>query len=282
MVEDASPAQQPVPVLVYHAVTERPGRHIADFTVRPAEFRRHLAAVVGAGYRCLTFTDLMRLRASGAGQDATGAPPGVSRIAVLTFDDGYLDFFTDALPALQAHALPSTLYATTGWLEGGSGREPGPSDRMLSWSQLPELIDAGVEVGSHSHSHPHMDTMRSSAVEAELLRSKDLLEDALGRGVPSFAYPHGYHGRRVRRLTEQAGYESAAAVGNAVSGPQEHPFSVSRLMVTRRTTAADLEAWLLSADSAPPRYRESLRTKGWRAYRRGKALVHRRPCSDYR
>jgi peptidoglycan/xylan/chitin deacetylase (PgdA/CDA1 family) len=260
-----------VPILLYHAVTDAPGEHIAPFSVSPADFERQLDALLAAGYRCITFGEYMRRR------DA-----GDERIAVLTFDDGFADFADHALPAMQARGLPSTLYVTTGWLADAPRREPGPSDRMLSWSQLPELLDQGVELGAHSHSHPHMDTVPTRAVLDELRRPKELMEDALGRPVHTFAYPHGYHGPRVRRLTERAGYVSAAGVRNSLTSPQDHPFSVSRLTVRRTTTPEEFASWLTGTGRARGGGREALRTKGWRTYRRARAVARRRPGSDYR
>jgi peptidoglycan/xylan/chitin deacetylase (PgdA/CDA1 family) len=270
-----------VPILLYHAVTDSPGSHIAPFSVSPGEFERQLDLLLERGYGCIPFGELVRARRS-AGAGSAVAPK--ERVAVLTFDDGFADFAENALPAMRSRGLPSTLYVTTGWLEGRS-REPGPSDRMLAWSQLPELAAEQVELGAHSHSHPHMDTLRTAAVREELRRSKALMEDALGRSVDTFAYPHGYHGPRVRRLTEQAGFTSAAAVRNLHSYPDDHPFSVSRLTVGRTTTAVEFRRWL---DGPPetqrhlPGGREAPATRGWRAYRRARAVLRRRPGSDYR
>lgn len=261
-----------MPVLLYHAITDHPGEQVAPFSVSPAEFERQVDAVLAAGYRCVPFTELLRLRAAGVPTD---------RIAVLTFDDGYADFATAALPVLTARKLVSTLYVTTGWLEGTAPREPGPSDRMLAWSQLPELEDAGVEIGAHSHSHPELDTLGAAALRDELRRPKERLEDALGHPVRSVAYPHGYSGPRVRRAAREAGYASGAAVRNVLHGAGDDPFAVPRLMLLRSTPPERFRAWLDGGAPVAGR-RESWRTTGWRAYRRGRALLRRAPGSAYR
>lgn len=271
-----------VPILLYHAITETPGQHIAPFTVTPRAFQEQLDVLVSAGYRCLTFGELMRAEAAAPSGVAAGGPDD-RPVAVITFDDGYADFATAALPALRARDLPSTLYLTTGWLEGGPAREPGPSDAMLSFAQLPELLAQGVELGAHSHSHPQMDTLGAAAVRDELNRPKQLLEDALGSAVTTFAYPHGYHGPRVERLTGEAGYRTAAAVRNAVHVPDESPFSVSRLMLTSTTSTEQFTSWLdAAAGASRPAGREAWATRGWRAYRRSRAVLQRRPGSAYR
>lgn len=263
-----------VPILLYHAITHDPGNLIAPFTVTPQEFERHLDLLVQAGYRCTSFGELVD---GGAEPDR-----GTDRTAVITFDDGYADFASAALPALQARSLPSTMFLTTGWLEGAGAREPGPTDRMLDWSQLPELAEAGVELGAHSHSHPQMDTLGASALRDELDRPRRLLEEALGQPVTTFAYPHGYNGPRVRRATRASGYRCAAGVRDRLHRPGEDTFNVSRLMLTASTTTDDVRRWLDGVDGRSDSDRESLATRGWRAYRRGRALLRRRPGSDYR
>jgi peptidoglycan/xylan/chitin deacetylase (PgdA/CDA1 family) len=266
-----------VPILLYHAVTTTPGDLIAPFTVTPDEFQRQLDAVVEAGCTPVTFGQLVdgELAAS----PRSGGP---ERPVVITFDDGYADFAEHALPALRARALSSTLFVTTGWLDGGRDREPGPTDPMLAWSQLPELLECDVELGAHSHSHPQMDTLTRRALRDELVRPKDQLEDALGRQIDLFAYPHGYNGPRVRRAARESGYRAAAAVRNALHPPGEDAFAVARLTVTDTTTAQHVTRWLdgVGAPVADPQ--ESMATRGWRAYRRGRAILRRRPGSDYR
>jgi peptidoglycan/xylan/chitin deacetylase (PgdA/CDA1 family) len=263
---------------VYHAVTTTPGSAIAPFTVRPDEFERQLDVVVDSGRPATTFGALIAAETGGEQPPAVVPPFPV----VITFDDGYADFAESALPALRARTLASTLFLTTGWLAGGPSREPGPSDRMLSWAQLPDLLACGVELGAHSHRHPQMDTLPDAALRDELVIPKDRLEQALGRAVDLFAYPHGYSGPRVQRAARASGYRAAAGVRNALHRPGEDAFAVSRLMVTSRTTAQDIARWLDGIGVPVAGERESWATRGWRAYRRTKAVLRRSPGTDYR
>ncbi|MFW3172995.1 polysaccharide deacetylase family protein [Geodermatophilus sp. CPCC 206100] len=268
----------PVPILLYHAVTDTPGTHIAPFTVSPKAFAQQLDVLVEAGYRCITFGELVA--AETAGRPPAGEPGDDRKIAVITFDDGFADFATSALPALRERSLVSTLYVTTGWLEGGRDRRPGPSDRMLDFAQLPGLLAEGVELGGHSHSHPQMDTLDDAALRDELVRPKEILEDVLGQAVTTFAYPHGYNGPRVRRATRAAGYDNACGVRNALHCAGEDVFAFSRLTLESTTTVADLTRWLSEVECRPADG-ESWATRGWRAYRRTRAVVSRRPGSVY-
>jgi peptidoglycan/xylan/chitin deacetylase (PgdA/CDA1 family) len=283
MGEVALPAGAPVPVLLYHAVSETPGRHIAPFAVTPDDFRRQLDLVVEAGYRCITFGELVAAEAAarrGSGGPPEGPAPG-ERIAVITFDDGFADFATAALPALRERSLASTMYVTTGWLEGGTDRRPGPTDRMLSFDELPGLLAEDVEIGAHSHSHPQMDTLDSAALRDELVRPKEILEDVLDRPVTTFAYPHGYNGPRVRRATRAAGYESACGVRDALHRAGEDVFAISRLMLRNTTTPAQVSRWLEELGPVEPLHRERVATRLWRGYRRARAVVRGRPGSEF-
>jgi peptidoglycan/xylan/chitin deacetylase (PgdA/CDA1 family) len=151
---------------------------------------------------------------------------------------------------------------------------------MLDWSQLPGLRDAGVEIGGHSVTHPHLDTLSRARAREEVGGCKRELEDALGEAVPTFAYPHGYSGPRVRRAVREAGYRGACGVKDAFSSPGDDMFSLARLMIRAGTSAEQVAGWLDRRGAPPPPRGESLRTRGWRAYRHGKAVLMRRPGSD--
>ena len=255
-----------VPILVYHSVSEEPSRLMRPFTVTPQTFRCQLALVAESGAATVAIGEFLRLREAGMLPD---------RPAVITFDDGFADFADWALPALEARGLASTLYVTTGFLDGRAEHpaQARPPDRMLHWSQLRELVARGVEIGAHSHTHPHLDTLSTSAARVEIDRCKALLEDELERHIETFAYPHGYSSPAVRRLVREAGYHSACAVGNTFSSTDDDRFALARLTVRSSTTLDEISAWLLGVGAPPPRTGESLRTRIWRLLRRARAAA---------
>src|SRR5579859_480467 len=117
------------------------------------------------------------------------------RPVVLTFDDGFADFYTEALPILKRYAFPATLYVATAFINGTSRwlqREGEMARPMLTWEQLSEISASGIECGGHSHSHPQLDTLSQAEAYREIAQSKSLLEHHLGQNVSSFAYPFGY------------------------------------------------------------------------------------------
>jgi peptidoglycan/xylan/chitin deacetylase (PgdA/CDA1 family) len=234
---------------------------MARFAVTPDELARHLDLIVSHGCTALTVSGLVDLL------DRDVAPPPAT--VVITFDDGYEDNLTVAAPLLVDRGLPATVFAATGFLPGCPGvwitRPPGP---MLPWDLLPELEAAGIEVGSHSHSHPELDVLSRADAAREIRHSKDVLEDILGHAVHSFAYPHGYASRWLRQEVRDAGFRSACGVRNAFSHALDDRWMLSRLTVGAPTTCDQFEAYLQGVSAPMAGARELARTAAWRAARR--------------
>lgn len=258
-----------VPILLYHSVSDSPSPYISRFAVPPDTFRRHLAAIAERGGTALTVSEYVDAAATG--------PANVpDRTVVVTFDDGYEDFYEHALPALVDFGIKATLYVTSGFLRDfDDGLAAAARGRMMSLTQLQYAADAGTEIGGHTHSHPELDTLRRAHAREEIERCKALLAEAVGREIRSFAYPHGYSSASVRRLVEAAGYDSACGVRNAISSPDDDRFSLSRLMIRDVTSLHDLEQWLAGAGVPTARRREPIRTRGWRVVRRVRAVATR-------
>lgn len=219
----------PVPILMYHSVTQDPPAETRSLSVRPADLRWQLQFLRDHGFTGLTFGDLCVRVRSGA------AMP--ERPVVLTFDDGYADTHEEALPLLAEHGFPATVFVTTGWLrDAGRWAAGKPLDRTLGWTQVEELADSGIEIAAHSHSHAQLDQLDDRMLRSELTLGKSLAEERLGRPVPSLAYPYGYSSSRVRRGAEAAGYSQAAAVSNDAADATADAFAVPRLTVRRSTT----------------------------------------------
>ena len=226
-----------IPILNYHSVSYTPAPWIAAYTVTPDDFERQLDAVVAGGR---TAVSVSRLADASAGHRALPRDP-----VVITFDDGFADFADVAAPALAARGLPCTFYAATGSLEGEGPRETVfPPHLMVSWSQLPELEEQGVEIGAHSHTHRDLDLADPRIAADEVIRSKELLEDALGHEIRSFAYPYGHFTPRLRHVVAECGFDSACAVRGRLSRVGDDLFALARLPLLAGTTVEEVSAWV--------------------------------------
>lgn len=247
---------RPLPILLYHSVSDTPSARMSDYTVRPATFARHLDTIAESGSNTLTVSDLRDALDSGR--------PLPERPVLVTFDDGYLDTLTAAAPLLAERGMATTAYVIT----GSVGRVSPDGDPMMSWSQIDELAGLGVEIGGHSHTHPELDTLTAERASDEVRTCKDQLEQRTGRPVRSFAYPHGYSSPRARRVVEAAGYSSACSVKNALSTPEDPRYAMSRLMVLSTTSDETIRDWVHGRGAPVGRDDERLITRGWRAWRR--------------
>ncbi|GAA2220627.1 hypothetical protein GCM10010232_00460 [Streptomyces amakusaensis] len=253
-----------IPVLLYHAVMDDPPEWIAEFTVSPARFTAQLDAVAAGGRTPVTISALVAALRHGAELP--------ERPVVITFDDGFADLPCFTAEALAERSMPATAYLTTGAITPG-GRSLLPPAPMMTLSQVPLLEQYGMEIGTHTVTHAQLDTLPAAALRRELREPKEVLEQLLGHEVAHLAYPHGYHSRGVRRAALREGYASAVAVRHALSSRRDEAYRISRLIVRRTHTVADVEAWMAGRGAPTAPLPTSPATVGWRFYRRARAAV---------
>ena len=254
---------KPIPILLYHSVADQPADNSWPWVMSPDLFAEHLHLLRLRGYTGVTITQLV----SAIRNPAHELP---ERAIAITFDDGYVDFIENALPLLREFGFPATLYVitryvgrTSRWLEDeGQGDHP-----MMTWGQIREAAEQGIEIGAHSQSHPELDILSSRMAYQEIVGSKTELEQQLGRPVHSFAYPHGYHSRETRSLVIDAGFNSACAVKNGLSSLNDDPYALARIMLERGTDTVRLAGLMDGNGLEPVAKQERLRTKAWRAAR---------------
>ena len=278
--------QKHIPILMYHSIADHAAPKFRQFAVSPALFAEHMAYLRQANYTSLTVTQFVNACAQERTGDhkgphptstSTPAPTIYERPVIITFDDGFADFYSAALPVLKQHGFTATLYVVTAFLDGTSKwlwREGEAQRPMLTWEQLAEISACGIECGAHSHRHPQLDLLTTAAAQEEIVGSKQILEERLGKAVHSFAYPFGYHNAAVRRQVRAAGYTSACAVAYRVSSMADDPFMLGRLVIDGRTSVETLAALLEGSHSqALALAYLRARTAIWQLVRRGSAAV---------
>ena len=249
-----------VPILMYHEIAQPP-ETTSRLAVSPDAFAAQLAYLYDEGFKTVTAAELSTVMA-----DAGQLP---DRAVVLTFDDGYEDFHSRAMPLLERYGFTATVFVTTGWVQDAgpsAGRRPG---RMLSWSQIAEAADAGIEVGAHSCQHPQLDQLPEKLLREELYRSKAQLEDKLGSPVTGLAYPFGYSNARVRQVARDAGHGYGCAVSNMIMSPTSDLLALPRLTVRRSTTMPAFQR-VVRGRVPMMLLKDRALTKGWAMVRRAR------------
>nr|BFE58266.1 hypothetical protein GCM10020063_027920 [Dactylosporangium thailandense] len=253
-----------MPVLGYHSISDERRDGTLRWSVSPGDFDEQMALIRQRGCTPLTVS-----RYAAALRGVAPLPP---RPVLITFDDGFPDLAEAALPVLRRYDLTATAYVITSRL--GVTPPTTGSDPALDWDGLAELRAHGVEIGSHSRTHHALDCLRRRELDSEIAHSRRELEDGLQAPVSSFAYPYGYHSPAVCRAVQAAGYSAACAVKNALSHEEDDVFAIARVLIERDTGTEALDA-LLDGRGRPLAWRgEHLRTRGWRAYRQVRRVVH--------
>ncbi len=172
-------------VLTYHSIDPSG----SPISVSREQFRRHCEFLRDGA---LAVVPLAEIAAAPEGRDAVA----------ITFDDGFASFASDAWPMLRDAGLPATLFVATrrvGASNAWGGREQAgiPTLPLLGWEELGRLASEGLDVGSHSRTHPRLSRVGAAELAEELAGSAEDLARELGRRPASFCYPYGDHDERV-------------------------------------------------------------------------------------
>lgn len=226
-------------ILMYHKIDERPSgvRYPGNF-VSPADFERQLDALVGWGYRTITFDQWV--------DHVNGLkPPLPPKPLILTFDDGYTCFDQNAWPRLRARKLGAAVFLVADQI-GGANVWDRDEVRMplMGETRIRALQDEGVQFGSHSVTHRPLAEIPAEEAFQEMARSRWKLTEVLGRDVDVFAYPFSNQSKEVRALARQAGYRCAVRGGGHVNSKRVDPFGLRRIKVDPDMTPARLKSTL--------------------------------------
>lgn len=191
-----------VPIITYHSI-DNSGSIIST---APPVFKRQVSALAAAGYEAITLRELVSLI-----EQRSSLP---TKPVVLTFDDGFRNFYTEAFPILDDYGFRATVFLVTdfcGRHNDWSGNPASfPRSEILNWGEIRELDDEGVEFGSHTKTHPDLTTISKNEMENEIIGSKAELDDMLGIETASLAYPFGRTDDSVKK-TAAANFKSATS-----------------------------------------------------------------------
>jgi peptidoglycan/xylan/chitin deacetylase (PgdA/CDA1 family) len=169
-----------VPILMYHSVSENlfgKSHPYYQINTSPPIFAHQMRWLRQAGYRTMDLTEM--LAALESGKDLT-------KTIVITFDDGYRDFYTDAFPVMKQCGFTATVFLATARIQNISLRFEGAD--YLTWQEVRELYGEGIRFGSHTVTHADLHSLEPEQIDYELGYSKETIEQNLSAPVESFAY----------------------------------------------------------------------------------------------
>lgn len=231
-----------IPILTYHSIDE--SRSI--ISTAPDVFRRQMKSLSDNGLRGISLETMLR--------SATSSNAFPESSVVLTFDDGFRNFYTTAFPVLQEYGFKATVFLVTdhcGKRNDWLGNPPGlATERLMSWAEVREVKSSGIEFGSHTRTHPDLTRLSETRVKREIVESKDAIENAIGGPVTTFAYPYGKFDECVRKLVAQ-NFDAACSTNLGIANAESDRFELERL-----------DAYYLSR----PRVFDSLSTQSFDRY----------------
>jgi len=217
-----------VPILMYHYISAPPADadvYRIDLSVTPDNFRAQLAWLRDNGYTAIDYYDL------------TMAIVGYSELpekpVLLTFDDGYLDNYTNAFPLLQEYGFKGTFFVITEFID--SGREG-----YMTWPMIEEMARAGHRIESHSRTHPDLTEKDRDGLIWELLGSQQTLAAHIGYTPRYFCYPGGDYNEQTIALLRELDFWGAVTTANDTWHGFNERFEWGRLRIRNDTTLAEL------------------------------------------
>ena len=213
---------------MYHQVGEFPAptHHKAGFC-HIRRFRAQLGYLHRFGYRVISLDQAL------AGLFGGEVLP--HRAVVLTFDDGYQNFYDHAYPALLEYRMPATVFLVADllgenarWLEA-DGRYGPP---LLDVQKIKEMHQHNISFGSHTLNHVRLSRIEPDRMRTEIIDSKSRLEDRLGEPVDHFCYPYGDYHQAARDTVIEAGYRSALTCIRGAANQADNRFEIPRKAIS--------------------------------------------------
>jgi len=210
---------------LHHMGTEAgAGAKYRQFLLSPAGLRRAIRSVRLLGMEIIPLADVLRDPAAfWQGRHANKV--------VLTFDDGYVNNLTEALPVLAEEKCPATVFAVAGKLGGYNDWDPDlPRAPLMTLEQMRQMTRTpGLTIGSHGLLHRRLQTLPPDELAREITESHAILSAGLGAAyIPALAYPYGNYSAEVRDRVKDSPFQCAFTIRRGHWQPATHPYEIPR------------------------------------------------------
>lgn len=203
-------------ILTYHRVEDSNHR----LNVLPVTFRHQMRFLRQNSYKTLTLYEAWYHIVKGI-----RCP---DKSVVITFDDGYKNNFTHAFPCLQEYGHKAEVFLIADSV--GKAKE---GEQMLTWDEIKIMFRQGIDFGSHALSHSRLTKIPAVIAREEIVRSKDILEQSLGKKVDFFCYPKGDYNPSVREMVKDAGYLGACSTEVGINDMADDVYCMRRTEISR-------------------------------------------------
>lgn len=226
--KQSSPRYGRIPILMYHSISDvkehsHPYYHV---NTSPTVFEAHMRYLADNNYAVINLRDL------GDNFDANRSTKQV----VITFDDGFLDFYINAYPILEKFGFRATVFLPTAFIQ--NNRTSFKDNPCMTWNEVRQLSTEGIIFGSHTVSHPQLKNLSANEIEHEIKASRERIEDETGTKVDSFSYPFAFPQEnrnfitRYKEILIEQGYRTAVTtiIGRVAIGLDD-PLFLKRIPV---------------------------------------------------
>ena len=173
----------------------------------------------------------------------------VGKVVGITFDDGYQNNLTNALPILKKYGFTATCYGVSSMIGGTNAWDRGKvaEKPLMTLNEWRIWRDAGMDVGSHTQTHANLKNLSDEAAQQQIVQSKNELQQVLGADVRHFCYPYGWFKPEHEDMVRAAGYVTATSTRRGRAQPGDNPYALSRIMVARATNPLQFFMKVVSA-----------------------------------
>lgn len=222
-------SQRPIPIFMYHSIASMPkGTIMRSLHVPKRLFSLQMRVLRLLGYRGLSMDELQPYLEG----------KKIGKVVGITFDDGFKNNLTSALPILKKFGFSATCYIISKKIGGINDwdLEKGiPVNPLMNKAEIHTWIEQGMSIGSHTQHHVHLAECDKVTAQLEITQSKMDLEKEFNIPVNHFCYPYGSMNDQVKILVQEAGYQSATTVNRGRAHANEDLLSLPRVPITHRT-----------------------------------------------
>jgi len=214
-----------IPILLYHNLIAGNESGTGNYEISIRQFEEQLDQLLKWGFEIINFAALLRI--------LEGLEPPRPRMAIITFDDGFVSFAELGLPALQKRGIGATLFVPVGELGGKNSWDSNsgiPERSVVSETQLREIAAGGTEIGSHGWLHRSLPDCSLDQATQEIVDSRQRLVE-LGFSADVFAYPYGHHSPKYCAMAKDAGYRAATTIFSNASTVTANRFAMRRIYI---------------------------------------------------